>query len=206
MRYFNIFKKRWKLLFCWGLFSLSILFSLLVIVIKPMTPQTYYPYSYSEKKIEKVQFPVYQYFKLSENNLKQIHLVLTDKSIFQNGNSINQYDYDIKVYDEDNTMYYSNHFHNYTLNYVDIEFNNIKTNKNMILEIGCESCNNVETPLKHSNDNNLYYIESSNNDKIIDFNIIYLVPNNSYYWCTLVGITISLLLYPLAKEDIENEK
>lgn len=210
MTFLNDIKKKWKIFFCWGLSSLSILFSLLVFIIKPQAPTTYYPYSYSKRTFENVQFPLIQHFKSPGDSLKQIHLHLSDKTIFNKNQSINQYDYDIKVYDEDNKIYYSNHFHNYTLDYVDIELeralDNNNKDKDLILKIDCEECNDVKMSLKSSNNKSTDYIESKEDNKILEFSVIYLISNNSYYWYTLVGITISLILYPLAKEDITNEK
>ena len=59
---------------------------------------------------------------------------------------------------------------------------------------------------KKSNNKESNYVDSRVDGNILEFNLIYMVPNNSYYWYTLVGIVISLMLYPLAKEDKKNEK
>ena len=205
MKYLEILKKKWKMFFCWGLFCMSLLFSLLVFIIKPTVPQTYYPYSYSKRNFESIKFPIFQHFNIQNNKLKQIHLVLSDENIVKDNHSINQHDYDIKVYDEEKNLYYSNHFHNYALDSVDIELNDVNSN-NIILEIDCEECNDVKMSLKKSINKSNNYIELNEEDKVLEFHNIYLIHNNSYYWYTLVGITIFFILYPLAKEDIKYEK
>lgn len=198
--------KNWKLLFCYLLFIFSILFSVLVFIIKPVTPKSYYPYIYSKRNFETVQFPIVQHFDVSNNQLKYIHIFLSDKSIIDN--SINQYDYEVSVLDNNGKLYYKKLYHDYSLDTIDIMLDEIPNSnvKNMMFEIKCDQCNDVFMSFKKTNNKKNNYVDSRDDDNILEFNLIYMVPNNSYYWYTLVGIVLSLMLYPLAKEDMKNEK
>ena len=66
-------------------------------------------------------------------------------------------------------------------------------------------CNDVYMSLKKSKDKN-NYIEGDSKGNIIEFTLVNYVTNNNYYWYSIVGVVISLILYPYAKEDIINEK
>ena len=191
----NILKNK-KLLFCYFLFFTSVLFALLLIVFQPQKANAYYPYKYSGKKIENISFPIAQHFHYELDELRSINLFLQNESL-------NQFNYKIDVIGEKTGHnYFSHKYINYNSNIIILDLNKIpsKDEKDFLINIDCQNCKNVKLSLKESNDKK-NYIEGRSDNKVLEFNLINNVTNNSYYWYSLVGIVISLMLYPFAKEE-----
>ncbi|MBR3161659.1 MAG: hypothetical protein IKF19_02905 [Bacilli bacterium] len=188
--------KNKKLLFCRFLIISSILFTLSLLIMQPKKMSTYYPYEYSEQTIEEVTFPIVQHFYYEQEDLRIINLFFKD-------DSINDYDYQVDIIGEETeNNYYSHKFENYGSNIMNLALGKApdKKDKHFILKISCDDCQNVIMSTKKSNSKK-NYIEKRNDNKVLEFNLVNYINNYDYYWYPIVGIVISLMLYPLAKEE-----
>ncbi len=191
----TIFKNK-RLLFCYFLFGCSVLFALLLLIVRPTKMNPTYPYNYSKQEIKEVSFPIVQHFHYELGNLRIINLFFQDESL-------NKYNFKIDVVGEETGhKYFSYDYIDYNSSIVAMEFNEVSKEKdnNFFIKIDCNDCENVKMSLRKSN-NDKNYIEGRNDNRILEFNLINDVPNNGYYWYSIVGIIISLMLYPFAKEE-----
>ena len=189
-----------KLLFCYCLFTISILFSLMIFIFQPKKLDAYYPFEYSGEKIEVVDFPIEQHFHNPYDSLRVIHLYVRDQSI-------NNYDYQIDVIGvKTGKNYFSHLYDEYNSDIMILDILDETDEKDFILKISCDECKNVSVSKKKSNDSKQNYIKDSHDDDILEFSIVNFVPNHGYYWYSIVGIVISLMLYPFAKEEKHYEK
>ena len=161
----------------------------------------YYPYEYSEEKLERLSFPIIQHFHYDLNDLRVINFFLKDESI-------NNYDYQIDIIGKQTgNNYFSHNYHEYDSNTIIMELNRIpaKKDKDFIMTIECEKCNDVQLSIKKSNDKK-NYIEGEKNNDVLEFNLVNYIKNDSYFWYPIVGIVIAFMFYPLAREEDKYDK
>ena len=177
--------------FCIVLFILSILFSIVIFIKKPMKSVINYLYiELSGTEMTEVEFPLKEKILLD----KDINSLKLD---FGN-DFINNYSYDIQLIDQKGKDVFKKNFQGHEGNIVFINpENGIKSGKYNLV-ISCSTCKNVKINLRKSKENN-YLV--NNISKSLDLSYESIVTNMSYYWYSIMGIIITLTLYPLLEED-----
>ena len=188
-------KKNKELLFCYLLIGGSILFALLIFIIKPNKLDTtaLYDYAYMPE-VKEVNFPLVQQIKIEKDNLVAINLYLGESNI-------NEYDYIVRLTDKDGNSYYEENFSNYNSNVISMNLGNMENSQDFefSLTIDCETCSNISLDIgKSINKDN--YIVGTDKD-VLKLEVNNYSVNNSYYWYSFLGIVIGLTLLPLTRGD-----
>ena len=188
-----------KKLFCYGLIFISIMFFITIIITKPLKIQKNYIYDTGIDLVyKKLTFPIIQNLKIDYDNLSVINIYLKDTYVI---NEITEkYNLHVELYNKEK-IYFNEKFTNYEPNIIQINLGKIPNSKDKIftLKISCEDCQSIKIPVRKSiNQNN--EIEGLDNETL---QILYTnyVPNNSYYWYSILGIVIGLTLLPLARGE-----
>lgn len=186
-------KKKYNLekYFCIVLFMLSILFSIIIFIKKPMKSVINYLYiELSGSEMTEVEFPIKEKILVDEdiNSLK-----------LDFGNDfINNYSYDIQLINQKGKDIFKKTYQGHEGNFVFINpENGIESGKYNLI-ISCSTCKNVKINLRKSKKNN-YLV--NNISKSLDLSYESVITNTSYYWYSIMGIVITLTLYPLLEED-----
>ena len=194
-RIFYYIKRNWQKLFCYGLIMMGILLFMVVLIVKPQKTNNAYLYESKSKSQKRVSsFPLIQHIKVNQDNVYGLFLYFGD-------DDINKYPYRIVLKDTNNKEYFNHKFNrDYESNIVYMEFPVIRNSKGteFILTIDCEECSNVKLEYKKSSEDGSYM---ENSDKILGVSLNYYQKNNSFYWYSILSITIGLILLPLAKEE-----
>lgn len=195
-RIFYYIKRNWQKLFCYGLIMMGILLFMVVLIRKPYKSNNnlLYPNNIKGEKIVGT-FPLKQHVKVKDDNLYGMYL-------YFGTNEINKFPYEVTLKDTSGKVYFKHKFNlDYEPNIVYMQFPLIKksNNKEFVVTVDCESCNNVKLNYlkKKKNDS---YIENVN-DMTLRVSYDYYTKNNSYYWYSILSIVIGVTLLPLAKEE-----
>ena len=174
---------------------MGILLFMVVLIVKPQKTNNAYLYDSKSKSQKRVSsFPLIQHIKVNQDNVYGLFLYLGE-------DDINKYPYRIVLKDTNNKEYFNHKFNrDYESNIVYMEFPVIRNSKGkeFILTIDCEECSNVKLGYKNSGEDGSYM---ENSDKILGVSLNYYQKNNSFYWYSILSITIGLILLPLAKEE-----
>lgn len=186
-----------KELIIYILLAISIILIIFIFFAKPKV--TSHSLIYKENKevsIKNVKFPLKQNIKLDEENMRLISLYFLD-------DSINDFEYRISVYDDEDVLF-SHNYVNYESNIVLIDAGPLEKNKNYILTIECDTCENVKLAI--GDGINKYNKLNSSNKDSLKLTVDNLKINNNYYWYPLMMIAICLTLLPLARSKIDEKK
>lgn len=186
-----------KELIIYILLAISIILIIFIFFAKPKV--TSHSLIYKENKevsIKNVKFPLKQNIKLDEDNMRLISLYFLD-------DSINDFEYRISVYDDKDVLF-SHNYVNYESNIVLIDAGPLEKNKNYILTIECDTCENVKLAI--GDGINKYNKLNSSNKDSLKLTVDNLKINNNYYWYPLMMIAICLTLLPLARSKIDEKK
>ena len=182
-------------LFCYLLIFLGILLLIIVLIVHPQKTNNIYLYDNTievEKKI--ATFPIVQHIKVSQDNAYGMFL-------FFGSDDINRYPYKITLKDMDGKEYFKHDFNlDYESNIVYMQFPIIKKSKDkeFIVTVDCQECNNVKLGYRKSIGKDVYV---ENDNEVLGMSVNYYVKNNSFYWYSILSITIGFVLLPLAKEE-----
>lgn len=193
-------KEHSKSLFCYLLIFASVLLALIVIIKKPMKLVTTYTYNTGvDVVLEKVTFPMEQDIKVNVDNLSAI-------TIYPEDDSLNKYQYQVEITDEDDKQLFYHDFKDYNGDQMYFYFGIIPDSKNKILhvKINCDECKNVKMGIGKSLNKETSILENSGNTLKISMNNY--SKNNSFYWYSILAIVIALTLLPLARSEEKNEK
>lgn len=185
--------KNWSVLFCYALIGGGILFALAVFIFKPMKINTSYSYEYSNKvTLEKVNFPLIQHIRFYDDNLKALNIYFQD-------DSIKNYDYRVKLLDNQGNEYFNYEIINRNSDMVSLALDGISLEKNYdyLLKIECDDCVDVEMSVKDSSDK-YTYLDGYDN-KTLEIRINYFSENNGFFWYSAMAIVIGLTLLPVAR-------
>ena len=176
---------------------LSIVATLIIYIKNPHKLETNTIYDKNNSLIKKeVEFPLIQNIKFDKDFLNLI-------SIYFDDDSINNYDYNIKIYDENDNILFEQKYKDYESNIVLIDARNLKKNKNYKLIIDCPTCENVKMAIgKSINHNNI--IEGSKKDTL-KITIDNYEKNRFYYILPAVVIFISLLILIFIKFHLNDK-
>lgn len=165
---------------------ISTLFLIFVFIKKPHKLVSDELYDKNQNIIiKKVSFPIQQKIKLKQNLINLITIYFDD-------DSINNYDYNIKIYNENEEILFEQKYKDYESNLVLIDTRNLKKNINYKLEIDCESCGDVKIAIgKSINKNNR--IETSKNESL-KIKVDYYEDNNIYYIIPIIIIVLSIII------------
>lgn len=188
----RMIKDDWKLLFSLLMIGLGVLLFVVVLIKQPMKKgMTPLFNDGKEVLVKKVFFPIEQEITISADKLTGFWLYLDD-------DSINKYDYDVKLVDENDNIYFDNKFNDYKSNiiYMGIGLLENSVDKKLKLIIDCDSCNKVKMAVA---------LDNRDNEVLKLYEESYVDNSNIYYWHAFLSIVIGLVLLPLAKEE-RNEK
>lgn len=190
--------KKWKVLFCYLLIFMSILLFLIVFVKKPTRINTTFVYnSGKERELQEAVFPIEQKINVNVDNLRAVWL-------FYGDDSINQYNYNILITNQEGKEVFNYDFRDYASNIAElgVEGKNINKGDELTLRISCEECENVKLNYGIPLDDRDIVAGTGNKSLIVSMDN--RVTNNSYYWYCMVGVVIAFLLLPFARSE-ENE-
>lgn len=190
----NFFKEKWKLLFCYLLILLGILLVIVVLIMKPMKLTSYYVYSQAEAAdISEVIFPLEEKIKINHSNLSDIWIYLED-------NSLNAYSFQVELRNSKDEICFEHQYVDYESNILHIYLGLIEYSKDEVftLKINCDECQNVKVAKSTAVDNS-YIVGDSDNTLRIYYD--YYVPNNTFYWYSILAVVLGLMLIPFAKEN-----
>lgn len=170
---------------------LSIVATLIIYIKNPHKLETNTIYDKNNSLIKKeVEFPLIQNIKFDKDFLNLI-------SIYFDDDSINNYDYNIKIYDENDNILFEQKYKDYESNIVLIDARNLKKNKNYKLIIDCPTCENVKMAIgKSINHNNI--IEGSKKDTL-KITIDNYEKNFLYYYIPIFIIFLMIVIILLSK-------
>lgn len=173
------------------MFILSIVFLIFVFIKNPHKIISKSIYDESESvAIKDVSFPIVQNIKLNKDLMQKITIYFDD-------DSINNYNYSIKIYDVKNNIVFEQKYTDYESNIVLIDARKLKKNKNYKLIIDCDDCENVKMAIgKSVNKNNI--IESSKNDSL-KMKIDNYEKNFLYYYIPIFIIFLMIVIILLSK-------
>lgn len=189
-----------KSLFCYFLIFLAILLFIVVIVKRPMKLITTYTYNTGVNvELKDVTFPIEQDIKVDVDNLNAI-------TIYPGDVSLNQFQYQVKLTDEDGNQYFYHDFKDYDSDFMYLYFGTIPDSKNKTLRliINCDECENVKMGIGKSLNNGTSILGSSGDTLEISMNNY--SKNNSFYWYSILAIVIALILLTLARSEEKNGK
>ena len=194
-------KISWKQILCITIFLLSILFGLFVYIKKPSNDEVNNIYD-SNNKITKAELnlPLTQHIKIDKDRLKKIDIYLGDLSI----NDIN---YSIQLIGSDGKTYFDHNYEDYNADIIEFDLGIIEKSKNMEfdIKITCNDiCDSFYANTVKQNDKNNSITNMNNTSLVITYDSNEY--DKTYYWYAIMGILISLTLYPLAKEDNDEKK
>ena len=173
------------------MFILSIVFLIFVFIKNPHKIISKSIYDESESvAIKDVSFPIVQNIKLNKDLMQKITIYFDD-------DSINNYNYSIKIYDVKNNIVFEQKYTDYESNIVLIDARKLKKNKNYKLIIDCDDCENVKMAIgKSVNKNNI--IEKKKNDSL-KMKIDNYEKNFLYYYIPIFIIFLMIVIILLSK-------
>ena len=193
-------QKNLNSLFCYFLIFIAILLFAVVIIRKPMKLVTTYTYNTGVNlELKDVTFPIEQDIKVDVENLNAI-------TIYPGDDSLNKFQYQVKLTDEYGKQYFYHDYKNYNSNFMYLYFGTIPDSKNKTLRltINCYECKNVKMMIGKSLNDATSLLGSSDDTLMISMNND--SRNNSFYWYSILAIVIALTLLPLARSEEKNEK
>ena len=174
---------------------------LIVIIIKPRKPVVTYLYDTGKKtRIEKLPKNIVQYMNPGVDDINGLYVYLEDDSIIN-------CDFHVDVTDDNNNKYFSQDIIDYESNILYLSFGNITNSKDKTFKLSINLLNCLETSgMVGKSINGKNYLGDDKN-KTLKITIDSTSKNNSYYWYIFMLISLSLLLFPLARgEENENQK
>lgn len=199
----DVVKEKRKVIFCYSLIVLAIILVLIILVIKPQKINNTFLYDTGTKIDDALivgSFPIVQHIKIKQNKLYGMYLYL-------GSDDINKYPYTVELKDDNGKKYFSNKFNlDYESNIIYMVFPMIEdsSDKNFILSISCDKCENVQLAYMNKSEEDTYI--EDNESKTLGIAIDYYTNNTSYYWYSLLTIVIAVTLLPLARSETNGNK
>lgn len=192
----------WKKIFCFSMLFLSFLLAFVILIKKPMKVSAMDMYDSSQEVVtKKITFPIEQDIHVDVDNISAI-------TIYPGETNLNDFQYQIELTDEDGDSYFSHDYQDYKGNFMYLFFGKIPNSKGktLHLKITCEDGQeqDVFMDVARSQKNGTNIINDSDNTLKITMN--YYTRNYGYFWYSMLGIAIALILFPLAKEETIHEK
>ena len=145
--------------------------------------------------IKEVSFPLVQNINLNQDLLQKIEL-------YFDNDSINNYDYTIKIYDDNEKILFEQKYTDYESNIVILDARRLKKNRNYKIIIDCDECEDVHMAIGKSLDKE-NSIENTNNNSLKMKTENY-EKNYSYYLIPIIIIIFNITILLLSKINIIN--
>ena len=189
-------KLRKMLYFCFIMLIIGTIFLVVKTPLKLVSTEVY-PVDY---RVKEINLPIIQQFTVDVTNFSGILINFGD-------NSLNDLDYGIELFDEDNKLIVSKEFKNYNSNLVDLRFNMISNSKNKKFTLKINSIDETNSKvniLLSDNFDERNYIE--NFDGVMRINSLHYVKNYGYFWYICMFLTIVFILLVSLEGEVNVEK
>ena len=190
-------KENYKLIICWIFIILAILLFIIVKVICPKEKETINLYEEEEKQEKIYVTKLTQYIYPQQQEIEAFRIYFDDYSI-------DECDFFIQIFDEDDTKYLEQKVTDYTQNQLYLYIGNVKNaiNKKFKMTIETDNCSGFKTNVIKSEKKEMHL--KNNKEKTLKISVDCFKKNNKYNWYSILLIFIALLLFPLARR--KNEK
>lgn len=190
-------KENYKLIICWIFIILAIILFIIVKVICPKEKETINLYEEEEKQEKIYVTKLTQYIYPQQQEIEAFRIYFDDYSI-------DECDFFIQIFDEDDTKYFEQKVTDYTENQLYLYIGNVKNaiNKKFKMTIETDNCSGFETNVIKSEKKEIHL--KNNKEKTLKISVDCFKKNIKYNWYSILLIFIALLLFPLARR--KNEK
>ncbi len=148
--------------------------------------------------IKEIDLPIIQHFTVDSVNFSGVLINFGD-------NTLNDLDYSIELFDENNNLLIFKEFKNYNSNLIDLRFDMMSDSKGkqFTLKISSNKSSKVSLLLSNSFDDR-NYIE--NFDGVIRVNSLHYVKNYGYFWYICMFLTVICILLVSLEGEIDVKK